>query len=287
MENITFLSLPKRHWRRYICCMQPTYFINHGGGPCFFLNPGPMRATWTELETYLRSFNERLSMRPRAILIVSGHWIETRPTVNASAAPSLLFDYGGFPDYTYQLTWPAPGSPELAARVRDLLGAAEIESSQNMTRGWDHGVFVPMKVMFPAVDIPVVQLSLQHGLNPAAHIAIGRALKPLRHEGVLIIGSGQTYHNMRGFMTRGIFPDPMAEAFDTWLRHEMLDGTTRDRALIDWERAPGARQAQPHEDHLLPLMVVAGAASGEPGYTDFHGHALGKPISGFRFGALS
>lgn len=241
-----------------------------------------MRATWQELEAYLRNFAATLSERPSFILIVSGHWEEARPTVNAGVAPSLLFDYGGFPDYTYQLTWPALGAPELAIRVRELLGAAGVVSAVNDWRGWDHGVFVPMKVMFPAADIPILQLSMQHGLDPATHLAIGRALKPLRDEGVLIIGSGQTCHNMRGFSGRR--PDPDAEAFDAWLRAAMVDGATRDQALIHWEQAPGARHAQPHEDHLLPLMVAAGAASGEPGYIDFHGQALGKPISGFRFG---
>ncbi len=264
--------------------MQPTYFINHGGGPCFFLKPGPMRETWCELESYLRGFAETLEERPRAILIVSGHWEEARPTVNAGAAPPLLFDYGGFPAHTYELTWPAPGDPGLATRVRDLLAEAGIDSGADMSRGWDHGVFVPMKVMFPHADIPTVQLSLQHGLDPATHLVIGRALKPLRDEGVLILGSGQTYHNMRGFLGGRGRADPAAEAFDAWLRAAVTDGATRDRSLIAWEEAPGARQAQPHEDHLLPLMVAAGAASGEPGEIAFLGHALGKPISGFRFG---
>ena len=264
--------------------MQPTYFINHGGGPCFFLEPGPMRDTWTELEGYLRTFAERLDEPPRAILVVSGHWQQARPTVNAARAPALLFDYGGFPAHTYRLTWPAPGDPELAARVRSLLGAAGIESGSDTSRGWDHGVFVPLKVMFPRADIPTVQLSLQHGLDPRKHLAIGRALKPLRDEGVLIVGSGQSYHNMRGFMAGGGRADPAAAAFDAWLRKAMTDGETRDGSLIAWEQAPGARDAQPHEDHLLPLMVAAGAASGEPGQTAFHGYALGKPISGFRFG---
>ena len=132
-------------------------------------------------------------------------------------------------------------------------------------------------------------MSLQHGLDPATHLAIGCALTPLRQEGVLIVGSGQTYHNMSGFNLRGFIGgrgpvDPVAEAFNAWLREAMTDGATWDRSLNDWEQAPGARQAQPHEDHLLPLMVAAGAASGEPGQTAFHGHALGKPISGFRFG---
>lgn len=266
--------------------MQATYFINHGGGPCFFLEPGPMRRTWLELETYLTRFAQRLAPQPRAILIVSGHWEAPVPTVNAGQAPTLLFDYEGFPLHTYQLSWPAPGSPMLAARVRHLLWDAGLSSDEEINRGWDHGVFVPMKVVFPDAAIPVVQLSLQRGLDPEKHIAIGRALRPLRSEGVLIIGSGQTYHNMHGFLLGRTDPDRMAYAFDRWLCKEMIDGATRDLALINWKKAPGARYAQPYEDHLMPLMVAAGAASGEPGYIDFHGHALGKPISGFRFGAL-
>ena len=243
-----------------------------------------MRDMWRGLEAYLRRFAARLAEPPRAILIVSGHWQETRPTVNAGARPPLLFDYSGFPEYTYRLTWPAPGSPGLADRVRGLLASAGIDSGADTARGWDHGVFVPMKVMYPDAEIPVVQLSLQLGLDPAAHLAIGRALKPLRDEGVLIVGSGQSYHNMRGFMSAGGRTDPAADAFDAWLREAMVNGATRDEALIHWDAAPGARAAQPHEDHLLPLMVAAGAASGEAGVVDFHGQALGKPISGFRFG---
>ncbi len=262
--------------------MQPAYFINHGGGPCFFLEPGPMRSAWRELEAYLRGFVGALTDRPRAIVVISGHWEAAQPTVNSGATPPLLYDYGGFPDHTYRLQWPAPGSPVLAAEVRERLAAAGIASTSDNRRGWDHGVFIPFKVMFPHADIPVVQLLLQQGLDPATHIAIGQALAPLRQEGVLIIGSGQTYHNMRGFGRAA--PDPEAEAFDLWLREAMVDPSRRDGALIGWEKAPGARAAQPHEDHLLPLMVVAGAASGTPGETVFHGHVFGKPISGFRFG---
>ncbi|MCW6510045.1 DODA-type extradiol aromatic ring-opening family dioxygenase [Lichenifustis flavocetrariae] len=264
--------------------MQPTYFINHGGGPCFFLQAGPLRSAFRLLEDYLTAFAGTVPEPPRAVVLISGHWEEAVPTVNAGATPSLLYDYQGFPPHTYKLTWSAPGSPALATAVRDLLGSAGIASAANTSRGWDHGVFVPMKVMFPAAELPLVQLSLQHGLDPATHLAIGRALKPLRQQGVLIIGSGQSYHNMRGFMRGDARVDHAAEAFDAWLRERLVDGATRDRALTAWEQAPGARQAQPHEDHLLPLMVAAGAASGEAGQVAFHGHALGKPISGFRFG---
>ena len=263
--------------------MQPTFFINHGGGPCFFLEPGPMRAAWNELEAYLRGFMDGLPERPRAILVVSGHWQEAVPTVNIGASPPLLFDYGGFPEHTYRLAWPAPGDPVLAARVRGLLAEGGIPDGVEPARGWDHGVFVPLKVMVPDAAIPVVQLSLQRDLDAGTHLAVGRALRPLRDEGVLIIGSGQSYHDMRGFSGRGA-ADPPAEAFDAWLRAAMVDAGRRDEALVRWEHAPGARDAQPHEDHLLPLMVAAGAASGERGAVDFHGHVLGKPISGFRFG---
>jgi aromatic ring-opening dioxygenase catalytic subunit (LigB family) len=223
-----------------------------------------MRNAWAELEEYLRGFAQTLHEQPRAIVVISAHWEEAHPTVNSGNAPPLLFDYGGFPEHTYRLTWPAPGSPQVAARVRDLLERAGVESGADATRGWDHGVFVPFKVMFPEAAIPIVQLSLKQGLDPEAHLAIGHALAPLRREGVLIVGSGQSYHNMRGFMRGSGRDDPAAQAFDAWLRDAMVDGSTRNRSLIAWERGPGARQAQPHEDHLLPLMVAAGAASGEP-----------------------
>lgn len=262
--------------------MQPTYFINHGGGPCFFLKSGPMRATWKPLEDYLGRFASSLDESPLALVVISGHWEEEVPTVNVSQAPPLLFDYQGFPEDTYQLTWPAPGSPKIAAHVRALLNDAGFSSAANDLRGFDHGVFVPLKVAFPDAEIPVVQLSLQRGLDPATHLEIGRALKPLRKQGVLIIGSGQTYHNMRGFGSAA--SDLKADAFDAWLRQSITATATRDQSLINWEAAPGARDAQPREDHLLPLMVAAGAASGEKAIVDFHGYALGKPISGFRFG---
>jgi len=263
--------------------MQPTFFINHGGGPCFFLEPGAMREAWKSLELNLRNFASRLAEPPRAVLMVSGHWVTAQPTVNSAVAPSLLFDYQGFPPDTYRLTWPAPGSPSLAARVQALLGDAGIASAQDPHRGWDHGVFVPMKVMYPKADIPLMQLSLQRGFSPQAHLAIGHALRPLRGEGVLIVGSGQSFHNMRGMLSAAR-RDDVAEAFDDWLRSAMQYVDARDSELAAWAEAPGARHAHPYEDHLIPLMVAAGAASGELAQLDFYGYVLGKPISGFRFG---
>lgn len=263
--------------------MHPTYFINHGGGPCFFMEKGPMRRAFAELEVYLTGFAARLDPVPTAILVVSGHWETERPTVNTAPSPDLLYDYYGFPPRTYQLTWPAPGAPDLAERVLDLLAAADIDAGKTADRGWDHGVFVPLKVIFPEPTIPVLQLSLIRDLDPARHLAVGRALKPLRKEGVLIFGSGQSYQNLSTLRT-GALPDPQADAFDDWLQTAMLGADSRDASLIAWAEAPGARSAQPREDHLLPLMVAAGAASGEPGSIDFSARILGKPVSGFRFG---
>jgi aromatic ring-opening dioxygenase catalytic subunit (LigB family) len=277
--------------------MLPTYFINHGGGPCFFVS-GAFREAWSELEAYLASFQQqqqqkRLPEKPQAILLISAHWEEDVPTVNAGAAPNLLYDYYGFPDHTYKLSFPVPGAPALAHRVVNLLTEAGIQSKVNTDRGWDHGVFVPLLVMYPKVgddddDVPpIVQLSILRNLDPASHIAMGRALKPLRDEGVLIIGSGQSYHNLQGLRCSQGHDDGAAQAFDDWLCDTMVHGdpALRDEALVQWERAPGARQSQPREDHLLPLMVVAGAAHGEPGFVDWRGQAMDKPLSGFRFGA--
>ncbi len=263
---------------------QPTLFIPHGGGPCFFMDPPPANPTmWVKMEAYLRGIAASLPQRPRAILIISGHWEAPVPTVNTAAHPGLLFDYYGFPEHTYRLTYPAPGAPDLAAEVRRLLEAAGIATAEDGGRGFDHGVFVPLKVAFPDADIPVLQLSLKAGMDPAAHLAIGRALAPLRDQGVLIVGSGMSYHNLRMlFSGRG---NPESVAFDDWL----VDAATaepgrRDALLAEWSRAPHARDCHPEEEHLIPLMVAAGAAGADVGRHVYAEHLAGKALSGFRFG---
>jgi len=173
----------------------PTAFISHGGGPCFFMDWDPPD-TWARHRAFLEGLPEMLPGRPRALLVISAHWEAPRFTVQRHAAPPLLFDYGGFPPHTYQLTWPAPGAPALAERVAELLGAAGLPCAFDAARGFDHGVFVPLKVAFPAADIPCVQLSLRGDLDSAAHLVAGQALAPLRDERVLLIGSGNSYHNM-------------------------------------------------------------------------------------------
>ncbi len=263
---------------------QPTLFIPHGGGPCFFMDwtMGPAD-TWVRMAEWLRGIAATLPERPRAILVVSGHWESSVPTVTSSAAPPLLFDYYGFPEHTYQLTWPAPGSPELAARVRELLAAAGIDSATDAERGFDHGVFVPFKVAFPEADIPTVQLSLRSDLDPEKHLAIGRALAPLRDEGVLIVGSGMSYHNMRGFMTGRGRED--SERFDAWLSDAVTrPRAERDRTLAAWREAPSGTAAHPREEHLIPLMVAAGAAGSDVGTRVLRDEPMGVVVSAVRFG---
>lgn len=190
----------------------PTVFIPHGAGPCFFMawTRGPADQ-WEPLAKWLKGLIATLPERPKAVLVVSGHWEEEAFTVGASAKPPLIFDYYGFPEHTYRLAFDAPGSPALARRVRELLAAAGLPAREDPDRGYDHGVFVPLKLVTPEADIPVVQLSLRHDLDPEAHLAAGRALAPLRDEGVLIVGSGMSWHNMRGFSPA--FTDKSA-AFD-------------------------------------------------------------------------
>ena len=265
----------------------PTLFIPHGGGPCFFMDPPPNDPhAWDAMAAYLRGVAASLPAKPRAILVISAHWEMPRPTVMTAARPSMLFDYYGFPEHTYKLEYPAPGSPELASRVRALLAGAGIASDEDSARGYDHGVFVPFLLMFPEADIPVVQLSLRADLDPAAHVAIGRALAPLRDEGVLIVGSGMSYHNLRRFWSTDVADVEAARAFDAWLAEsvEPADAASREARLVAWADAPGARAAHPRSEHLLPLMVVAGAGGGDGGRRTYTDRVFGKAVSGFQFG---
>jgi len=172
---------------------QSALFIPHGGGPCFFM-PDPA-GRWTAMADFLRSLPDRLPAPPRAILIVTGHW-ETRGfALTAGAAATLIYDYYGFPPDTYQISYPAPGAPAVAARASTLLGDAGLDVRLDADHGFDHGVFIPLKVAFPEADVPVVAMSIDASLDPALHLAAGRALAPLRDEGVIIIGSGMSFHN--------------------------------------------------------------------------------------------
>ncbi|WP_116090843.1 DODA-type extradiol aromatic ring-opening family dioxygenase [Sphingomonas crusticola] len=263
---------------------QPSLFIPHGGGPCFFLNPdGSCPPEWQPMRDYLAAILPSLPGRPRAILIVSGHWEEADFTVHTGEQPDLLFDYRGFPEHTYRLRWDAPGAPALAARVKALLEGAGFATSENATRGWDHGVFVPMKVVVPNACIPTMQLSLRADLEPAAHIRAGQALESLRDEGVLIVGSGMSFHNMR-MLGRDVAPQ--ADLFDAGLSAAVTDPdpVQRRTRIADWTALPQARFAHPREEHLLPLMVALGAGGDDPAVNDHRDHVIGWTVSAFRFG---
>jgi aromatic ring-opening dioxygenase catalytic subunit (LigB family) len=263
----------------------PTFFIPHGGGPCFFMDWSPIgpKDTWDRIAAFLEGLDASLPARPKALLVVSGHWESPIARITSSRKPSLIYDYSGFPAHTYALTWPAPGAPELAERVQKLLGEAGIDSGADAERGFDHGVFVPLKVAYPEAQVPTVQLSLRTGLDPAAHLAMGRALTPLRDEGVLIVGSGMSYHNMRTFRTPGAHA-PSAR-FDAWLHETVaLDPQARDAALLGWAAAPSARECHPREEHLMPLMTAAGAAGADRGRPVLRDEVMGAVVSAFAFG---
>ena len=174
---------------------QPTFFLSHGGGPWPFMD-GDYRRAHAKLEASLQSLPATLPERPRAILMISAHWEEAAFTVMTSPAPGMLYDYGGFPPHTYEVVYPAPGDPALA----------ELPAARDARRGFDHGAFCTLVPMFPDADVPVVQLSLRRGLDPAEHLALGRALRPLRDEGVLILGSGFSFHNLRLYGLSGREP---------------------------------------------------------------------------------
>lgn len=262
----------------------PSLYIPHGGGPCFFMDwtLGPAD-TWDRMAAWLGGLIGGLPSRPKAILVISAHWECPVPTVSTAAAPDLIFDYYNFPEHTYRLSWPAPGDPALAAWVETLLEEAGLPHGADAGRGFDHGVFVPLKVALPEADIPTVALSLQADLDPAFHLRLGRALAPLRDEGVLILGSGMSYHNL-GKLLAGTEAVESA-AFDAWLT-ETVEAAPADREarLKDWAAAPAAREAHPREEHLAPIFVAAGAAAEGKGRRIFTDQVMGAQVSAYAFG---
>lgn len=261
---------------------QPCLYIPHGGGPCFFMDWNPAD-TWKRMGSYLSGLGSGLTRQPDALVVISAHWEADPIAITASEQPELFYDYYGFPDHTYQLSWPAPGAPELAATVHDLLSKAGIEAKLDDERGFDHGVFIPLKLAFPDAQIPTVAISLHPSLDPAMHLDIGLALAGLRSRNILIIGSGMSFHDVAALMGRKSAEG--SGAFDNWLTSAVLASPEeRDRLLTDWLDAPSARLCHPREEHLLPLHVVAGAAGQDAGATDYKDSVLGASVSAFRFG---
>ena len=267
----------------------PVAFISHGAGPWPLLDVAFPRDEGSSLLSHLRDVARMSATAPTALVVISAHWEERVPMVMSSPNPPILYDYGGFGPEAYAITWPAPGNPVLAARARDLLAGAGFTTAEDTKRGYDHGTFVSMKVAFPDAQIPVVQLSLIEGLDASEHLKMGQALAPLRDEGVLVIGTGNTFHNLQ--VVRAAMQGAaqgareQAAAFDDWLQAAVTaDPSARDERLRSWDKAPFARFAQPREDHLIPLMVAAGAAGADRGVTMWSGTLAGLRGSSFRFG---
>lgn len=261
----------------------PMAFVPHGGGPWPFVDLGlGDKAQENRLREYLTTVSALPKTPPKALLVISAHWEEAVPTVMTSAKPPMLYDYYGFPPESYTIQWPAPGAPEVARRVRALLEQAGIASAEDPARGFDHGTFVPFKLAWPKAEVPTLQLSLKTGLDPREHLAIGRALAPLRDEGVFLLGSGMTFHNLRAFFRGGA--ERESEQFDAWLQETMtLPAAQRDARLVEWAKAPAARLCHPREEHLVPLMVIAGAAGEQTATVPYADKYVDLKLSAYHF----
>jgi len=261
--------------------LTPVLFIPHGGGPLPLLGEANHRG----MVTFLKEITTRIP-NPKAVVVISAHWEASVATVTSAGAPGLIYDYSGFPEDAYRIQYPAPGNPALAEKIERILGEAGLVAKFDVQRGFDHGVFVPMKLMFPDADIPCVQVSLLKSLNPIEHIELGKALNELRTQNVLILGSGFSFHNLRVMMSgtlNGKHPENIA--FEDWLDETCcdtsLESLDRENRLINWEQAPGARFCHPREEHFLPLHVCAAAAGFSMAERVFFEPILGAWTSGY------
>ncbi len=258
-------------------------FVPHGGGPLPLLGHEP-HASLTE---FLSTVSSQL-IRPKAIVVITAHWESTLVQLSTATKPSMLFDYYGFPPESYRYAYSAAGHPDLAKRIIAALNNAGIDAKGDDKRGFDHGTFVPLMLMYPKADIPVIQMSLQASLNPNTHIKIGEQLAQFAKEGVLIVGSGLSFHNLRAQFA-AIDNDNSSvtiesKTFDDWLYATMQLPTTEAHSrLANWEDAPYARFCHPREEHLLPLHVCFGVAKGlgKPLERVYNSSLMGSMVSGY------
>ncbi len=245
----------------------PTIFLSHGA-PDLPIRDGAVT-------DFLKSLHQRFP-KPQAILVISAHWNSRKPTVSKAIQPQTIYDFGGFPDAVYQLSYPAPGAPVLADRVVSLLTQAGISSQTHPTRGLDHGAWTPLILAYPDADIPVTQLSIQYGGSALHHFRIGQALEALRSEGVLILASGSATHNLWAFDSQYDAPPPdWVKVFDDWLAERIAEGNW-DAVLNYQQIAPYAAKNHPTDEHLLPLFVALGAGgSGVKGERLHQGYTYG------------
>jgi len=251
----------------------PSVFVSHGA-PTLPLEQSPARSFLGALGTSLG--------RPRAVLCVSAHWERDRPHLSAVAQPETIHDFYGFPEALYRLRYPAPGAPELAEQARRLLQDAGLEATTSSEWGLDHGAWVPLSLMYPDAGIPALQLSVQPRLGTRAHVALGRALAPLRSDGVLILGSGGAVHNLRYFHPGSAATPDWAARFESWLVEAVEAGDAE--SLIGYRASPDGPLAHPSEEHYLPLLVAFGAGGEVPGETLHRGFEHGAmSMAAFRF----
>ncbi len=258
-------------------------YLTHGGGPLPLLGHDGHQ----ELITFLRKIPDQFE-KPSAILMISAHWELPQPTLTSSDQPPLIYDYSGFPPESYEIKYPAPGSKQLAGQVQGLLNERGFHAELDDERGFDHGMFVPLKLMYPDADIPCVQLSLIKGLDPEQHITMGAALTSLHEQGVLIIGSGSSFHNLRAIMASGQSIQSGKQKsiiFNDWLMETCTSTALADDErylrLINWQQAPHALYCHPREEHLMPLHVCMGSVSGKAAETVFNGKVFGLAMCGF------
>lgn len=261
----------------------PAFFLSHGGGPWPYMQ-GEFRQHFLQLERSLQALPASLPSQPKAVVMISSHWEGPEFLISSAAKPGMVYDYSGFPAETYQISYPAPGQPELAHAIERMLKTSGLSAKSDPERGFDHGSFSLMAVLYPDAQMPLVQISLRSDYDLEVHWQLGRSLAPLRQQGVLLIGSGLSYHNLAAFGVRGQLA---SQQFDEWLSATVIEASPAQRrqALLNWQSAPAARQAHPREDHLLPLLVVAGAAEADVAshcyhQTDFMGALT---VSSYRF----
>ncbi len=261
--------------------LSPVLYLPHGGGPLPLI--GDERHA--ELVNFLKEIATRIS-EPSAILVISAHWEADQPTITSGSHPELIYDYYGFPAESYDIQYPAPGNPQLANEVLELIHHSGVSAVLDDQRGFDHGLFVPLKLMFPKANISCIQLSLLNNLDPLQHIAMGKSLAALRKKNVLIIGSGMSFHNMRAFFSSDTNSSKESELFNDWLIETCVSQTIpteeREQRLIEWEKAPSARFCHPREEHLLPLHVCFGIAFAETPIAEvvFNQGVMGKRVAG-------
>jgi len=254
-------------------------YFSHGGGPLPILGDPGHKA----MIDFMTALPARLH-RPDLILVISAHWEEQVPTILGGENPPLYYDYYGFPEAAYKVTYPAPGSPKDARRIKEMLQGQGLISTIDSERGFDHGVFIPLKMMYPLADIPCLQLSLIRGLDAKKHLELGAALRGLLEENILVIGSGFSFHNMSAFSWGGEPREDAANAaFQDWMIETMTGNFSqeeRERRMQEWDKAPSARYCHPREEHLLPAHVCLGMAD-KAADLIFDDRILGKRSVGF------